>query len=228
MLEFYTLPITAVWPRGRFPNDPQELTGDSQTASWTKPPRWGRFGQMHVARGRVDGEYCSRGALGPEGQAAKEALTLAPLGAEGALPQGDLREARSREPGLGSPVARLVGSWSWRLGSSPPFVLALPRQNRTQVQGAPAGRPRLCLLLCQQRAWQAGQERGVGPRGLEACQALGSSFHFISSALPTGVTLVSRLPAGPRPSPSLDASVLLLQARQGLRMQRAGPPATGP
>lgn len=47
---------------------------------------------MHVARGRADGECCSRGALGPKGQAAKEALTLAPLGAEGALPRRDLRE----------------------------------------------------------------------------------------------------------------------------------------
>lgn len=89
--------------------------------------------------------------------------------------------------GLGRPMARLVGSWrrGWR--SSPCFVLALPClrsvSDRMQLQRAPAGRPRLCLLLCQQRPWQAGQDSSVGPMGLEACQPWQlPSFHFFRFA----------------------------------------------
>ena len=84
-----------------------------------------------------------------------------------------------------------------------------------QVCGAPAGRPRLCLLLCQERPRQAGQESCVGPWGLEARQPWQlPSLHFLRSAGGGGVCVCVCDPgvqpsAGPRPSPSPDISAPL-------------------
>lgn len=89
--------------------------------------------------------------------------------------------------GLGSPLARLVGSLKVgaEVGSLFCSGLAHLRSLSEQDAGqrAPAGRPRLCLCLCQKRPWQAGQEGWVGPRGLEARQGWQlPSLHFFRFA----------------------------------------------
>lgn len=122
--------------------------------------------------------------------------------------------------GLGSPTARLVGSLRVAaevesLFCSGPVRLqslsgqdAGPKGSSWQAQGSAS-------TFARRDPGEQAKRAVLAPGGWRPASA-GSHRHFISSALPRGVTLESRLPAGPRPSPSLDAPARLRQARRAL------------